>query len=68
MYSKDEELELMKQIYADLDSELKKIYNEQKNDKEELLKELALLLLYYSIIDNALSIKKTESYRLSKFY
>ena len=61
MYSKDEELELMKQIYADLDSELKKIYNEQKNDKEELLKELALLLLYYSIIDNALSIKKTES-------
>lgn len=61
MYSKDEELELMKEIYSDVDAELKIIYEEQKNDKEELLKELALLLLFYSIVDNSLSMKKSES-------
>ena len=35
MYSQDEELELMEGIYEDLDNELKTIYKEQKNDKEE---------------------------------
>lgn len=60
MYSKDDELELMEEIYDDLDSELKKIYQEQKSDKEELLKELALLLLYYSVVDNVLKIKRVD--------
>ena len=60
MYSKDDELELMEEIYDDLDSELKKIYQEQKNDKEELLKELALLLLYYSVVDDVLKIKRVD--------
>lgn len=60
MYNKDEELELMEEIYDNLDSELKKIYQEQKNDKEELLKELALLLLTYSIVDNVLNMKKVD--------
>ena len=61
MYSKDEELELISSIYDDLDSELEKIYQEQKNDKEELLKEVALLLLYYEVIENVLKIDKAES-------
>ena len=61
MYSKDEELELISGIYDDLDSELEKIYQEQKNDKEELLKEVALLLLYYEVIENVLKIDKAES-------
>lgn len=60
MYSKDEELELISGIYDDLDSELEKIYQEQKNDKEELLKEVALLLLYYKVIENVLKIDKAE--------
>ena len=60
MYSKDDELELMEEIYDDLDSELKKIYQEQKSDKEELLKELALLLLYYSVVDDVLKIKRAD--------
>lgn len=66
MYSKDEELELISGIYDDLDSELKKIYQEQKNDKEELLKEVALLLLYYEVIENVLKIDKAESIVINK--
>lgn len=66
MYSKDEELELISGIYDDLDSELEKIYQEQKNDKEELLKEVALLLLYYEVIENVLKIDKAESIVINK--
>ena len=66
MYSKDEELELISGIYDDLDSELEKIYQEQKNDKEELLKEVALLLLYYEVIENVLKIDKAERIVINK--
>lgn len=66
MYSKDEELELISGIYDDLDSELKKIYQEQKNDKEELLKEVALLLLYYEVVENVLKIDKAERIVINK--
>ena len=66
MYNKEEELEVMENVYNNLDSELKKIYEEQKNDKEELLKELALLLLFYSIVNNALKVDKARSIVVSK--
>ena len=66
MYSQDEELELISGIYSDLDEELKTIYKEQKNDKEELLKEVALLLLLYTIVEDTLKIDRPQRIILNK--
>ena len=66
MYSQDEELELISGIYEDLDNELKTIYKEQKNDKEELLKEVALLLLLYTIVEDTLKIDRPQRIILNK--
>lgn len=66
MYSEKEELEMISSIYDDLDSELKEIYKEQKNDKEELLKEVALLLLLYTVIEDCLKIDKAERIVINK--
>lgn len=66
MYSQDEELELISGIYEDLDNELKTIYKEQKNDKEELIKEVALLLLLYTIVEDTLKIDRPQRIILNK--
>ena len=66
MYSQDEELELISGIYSDLDEELKTIYKEQKNDKEELIKEVALLLLLYTVVEDTLKIDRPQRIILNK--
>ena len=57
-------------LYDDANQNLKKVYKEQKDNRDELLKEIAAIMLAYTIIDSLMSLtklnKKKEYSKLSK--
>ncbi|MBN3421748.1 minor capsid protein [Clostridium botulinum] len=68
-YSKNEELEFIKNLYDEADKRFKEIYKEQQNNRDALLKELGLILLTYKILNGFMNIKKADRDKESnKFY
>ncbi|WP_261780829.1 hypothetical protein [Clostridium botulinum] len=68
-YSKNEELEFIKNLYDEADKRFKEIYKEQQNNRDALLKELGLILLTYKILNGFMNIKKADRNKESnKFY
>lgn len=65
----DEELEFIEGLYNEAEEEIKEIYKEQKKNRDNLLKELALIMLTYNVFDGLMSLtkedKKKEYNRLS---
>ena len=66
--NKDEKF--IKSLYDEANEQLKEVYKEQKENRDELLKEIALIMLTYTIIDGLMSLKggdkRKEYKRLSK--
>lgn len=48
-------LDFIKGLYDKANSEIKEIYQQQKADRDELLKEIARILLVYTIVDNIIT-------------
>lgn len=65
----DEE-KFIKSLYDEANKQLKEVYKEQKENRDELLKEIALIMLTYTVLDGLMSIKRgdkrKEYKRLSK--
>ncbi|MCR1933533.1 minor capsid protein [Clostridium tepidum] len=65
----DEE-KFIKSLYDEANEQLKEVYKEQKENRDELLKEIALIMLTYTVLDGLMSIKRgdkrKEYKRLSK--
>lgn len=47
-------------VYEYADEELKVIYDQQKNNENELLNEIAMILLTYTVVDSVLSLTSKE--------
>ncbi|NFM17898.1 hypothetical protein FDB88_11940 [Clostridium sporogenes] len=52
-----------KSIYDEANGELKEVYSEYKNNRDELLKQIALIMLTYTILDGLMSLKANEKNR-----
>lgn len=60
------EEKFIESLYEEANEQLKEVYKEQKNVRDELLKELAMLMLTYTILDGIMSIKKSDKDKLYK--
>lgn len=65
----DEE-EFIQSIYDEADEDLKEVYKEQKQNRDELLQTIAMIILTYTVLDGLMSLKskdkRKEYKRLSK--
>lgn len=59
-FTEEQETEFIKSLYDNCNEELKKIYDLQNENKDKLLKELALVLLLYTINNNILDLTRSE--------
>lgn len=57
---KNNELEFVESLYNEADEQLKEIYKEQKNNRDGLLKEIANILLIYTIAEGVMNMSKQE--------
>lgn len=66
----DKELEFIESLYNEAEEQIKEVYEEQKKNRDELLKEIALIMLTYTILSELMSLprayKVKEYNRLSK--
>lgn len=65
----DEELEFTESLYDEAEEQIKDVYREQKKSRDNLLQELALIMLTYTVLDGLMSLtskdKNKEYNRLS---
>ncbi|NSB12118.1 hypothetical protein [Clostridium beijerinckii] len=59
-YTEEEEIEFIKSLYDNCNLELEKVYNLNKENKDKLLQELALILLLYKIDNNVMDLTYSE--------
>jgi SPP1 gp7 family putative phage head morphogenesis protein len=63
------EEEFIESLYDEAEEQIKEVYKEQKENRDNLLKEIALIMLTYTILDGLMSLtskdKKKEYNRLS---
>lgn len=55
-----EEEKFIESLYEEANEDLKEVYNQQKESRDELLKEIAMIMLIYIIIDGVMSINKSD--------
>ncbi|MBO0555296.1 phage head morphogenesis protein [Clostridium botulinum] len=64
------EEKFIQNLYDEANEELKEVYKEQKGNRDELLREIALIMLTYTVLDSLMSLKsrdkRKEYKRLSK--
>jgi SPP1 gp7 family putative phage head morphogenesis protein len=69
MKSEDKELEFTESLYDEAEKQIKEVYKEQKENRDKLLQEIALIMLTYTVLDGLMSLtskdKKKEYNRLS---
>lgn len=53
-------------LYEEANEQLKEVYKEQKEIRNELLQEIALIMLTYNILDGFMSIKKNDKDKIYK--
>ncbi len=61
-----EEEKFIESLYEEANEDLKEIYNQQKESRDELLKEIAIIMLTYTIIDGVMSINKNDKDNIYK--
>lgn len=54
------EEEFIQSLYDEANEQLKQVYKEQKKNRDELLKELAMIMLTYTILDGLMSLKSDD--------
>jgi SPP1 gp7 family putative phage head morphogenesis protein len=65
-YSKDEELDFIESLFNEADEQLKEIYQEQKQNRDDLLQEIANVMLTFTIVDAVMKLTVLEKNKLSK--
>ena len=61
----DEE-KFIESLYKDAEDELKEVYGQQKESRDEILKEIAMIMLTYTILDGLMNIKKNDKDEIYK--
>ena len=59
-YSDKDELDFIESLYNEAEDQLKDIYKEEKQNRDELLQSIASILLTYTIINDVISMSKQE--------
>ncbi len=59
-YSKNEEEEFIQSLYDEANEQLKEVYKQQRQNRDELLREIALIMLTYTIIDGIMNLKSKD--------
>lgn len=68
-FSKEEELKFIKGLYDRANLKIKDVYKEQKKNKDELLKDIANIMLIYVIKNNKMNISTGDKIKLkNKLY
>ena len=69
-YTDDEELEFVESLYNKAEMQIKEVYQEQKKNRDELLQQIATIMITYTILNDLMKLsstdKKKEYNRLSK--
>lgn len=60
MNESDIEVEFTKGLYDDANEQLKDVYKEQKVNRDELLQEIAKIMLIYNVADNIMKLAKNQ--------
>ena len=60
-YSEEDELRFIEGLYGDANNQLKDIYKQQRSKRDDLLKEIANILLVYTIANNVMNMSKLDS-------
>lgn len=55
-----EEEKFIESLYNEANEQLKEVYKEQKKERDELLKEIAIIMLNYTIIDGLMKMNKNS--------
>lgn len=53
-------------LYEEANEQLKEVYKEQKEARNELLKEIAMIMLAYTVLDGLMDIKKNDKDKIYK--
>ncbi len=64
--TKQDEINFIKGLYDEANKKIEEIYQEHKSNKDELLKEIAFVLLIYKISDNIMKLNDIEKLKLNK--
>ncbi|WP_051560419.1 hypothetical protein [Clostridium beijerinckii] len=64
-YIEKEEVDFIQSLYDDANEQLKNIYKEQKKNKDDLLKFIALIMLTYQIFNNVMSLSYSDKSKLN---
>lgn len=59
-YNEDDEVKFIESLYDNANEEIKEIYKEQKQNRDDLLQEIAKILLTYTIVNDIMSMTKNE--------
>lgn len=69
-YTDKEELDFVESLYNEADKQITEVYKEQKDNRDELLKQIANIMITYTILNDLMKLSKTdkkkEYNRLSK--
>lgn len=65
-HNKKEETEFIQGLYDEANKKIEEIYAEHKSNKDELLKEIAFVLLLYKISDSIMKLNDIEKLKLNK--
>lgn len=61
----DEE-KFVESLYEEADESLKEIYRQQKESRDDILKEIAMIMLTYNVLDQIMNINRTDKEKLYK--
>ena len=59
-YTDKEELDFIESLYNEADKLIKEVYKEQKNNRDELLKQIATIMITYTILNDIMKLSKSE--------
>lgn len=56
----DKELEFIESLYDEAEEQIKEVYKEQKKNRDELLQEIAMIMLVYTVLDSLMSLSRVD--------
>ena len=59
-YTDKEELDFIENLYNEADKQTKEVYKEQKNNRDELLKQIADIMITYTILNDLMKLSKAD--------
>ena len=63
--TKQDEIDFIKSIYDEANEKIEEVYSEHKKNKDELLKEIAFVLLVYNISNNIMKLNDDDKLKLN---